>query len=542
MSALRLDKSHVKSLFRHGTALYYLKKYKEAKHEFNNLLRADPSNKNGLEYLRHTEQKLAKIKAEAYEKLYYGEIIGNTTGIGKGVIKVEEIHMDPKLKKQMEEEKQAKLDQVEDKPTDSKSKPLIKEIDSTENSKTADAAPARESKSEFLSKTDVSGITRNKEEQKDTSQFVENAEEEEELRKLEEERQNQKAKKKGKRKNKKKKTHEEESKEVKQTSSQPQNIDAKTEENKINTEVPQDSEGLKITLGDEVEGDSSPNSENNTLGVDEHGDTNLKITIEEMEESNEQPETVSLSFGVNKLDFEHAHEIHTEKETSPVARQIKEECLEIKKKIVFDEEEEYVEVVKSDEGKFYTLKCQKPPVIRPILKAKSCMAVIPDNMSERSSVFFDLNGNEIRDFKKNDRVNWPQFKSKVSYENSKKDKTKSKKRKGKGKNRMQTDEVAKEKEQKKIEKARKKQEELRMLEEMDVDDDFDDDDDMEACNAPSTRKAKSQPVSDAKSPFHGDSLVSFGETSDKKEVKSALIEFDIPTKAAQLERDLKSMK
>ena len=216
--------------------------------------------------------------------------------------------------------------------------------------------------------------------------------------------------------------------------------------------------------------------------------------------------------------------------------------MEIKKKIVFDEEEEYVEVVKSDEGKFYTLKCQKPPVIRPILKSKSCMAVIPDNMSERSSVFFDLNGNEIRDFKKNDRVNWPQFKSKVSYENSKKDKTKSKKRKGKGKNRMQTDEEAKEKEQKKIEKARKKQEELRMLEEMDVDDDFDDDDDMEACNAPSTRKAKSQPVSDAKSPFHGDSLVSFGETSDKKEVKSALIEFDIPTKAAQLERDLKSMK
>lgn len=226
LSALRLDHRHKKSLFRHGTALYQLKKYKEAKREFNNLLKIEPSNKNGLEYLRHTEQKLAKIKDEAYEKLYYGEIIGGSTGIGKNVIKVEEIHMDPKLQQQISNH----VTELQEK----------KEQDLPEHTKENKAE--RESKNEFLSKTDVSNITRNKEEAKGLDDFVEDAEEQAELRKLEEERKGKKSKKRRKRKDRK-------SEEGKSDDS-PDNISPEDnkEESPLATSSPASSEEVKISL------------------------------------------------------------------------------------------------------------------------------------------------------------------------------------------------------------------------------------------------------------------------------------------------------
>jgi hypothetical protein len=201
------------------------------------------------------------------------------------------------------------------------------------------------------------------------------------------------------------------------------------------------------------------------------------------------------------------------------------------------------------------------------LKAKSCTQAIEDDISERSYVSFDLNENEIRDFNKNDRVNWSLFKTNQKIENAKK--KHAKKSKGKGKNRMKTDEEAKAKELNKIEKARKKREEQELiekeLEETDeskdkkkhpesslsdqmiqhlaVDDDFEDD--TEVQNAPSTRRAKSQSFSDTKSPFYGDSIFSFSEMTgnkDEKEDVAETINFDVPTKASQLERDMRNMK
>jgi len=117
---------------------------------------------------------LAKIKDEVYEKLYYGEIIGGSTGIGKNVIKVEEIHMDPKLQQQINNH----ASELEAK----------KEADLTQDIK--ESKTERESKNEFLSKTDVSGIKRQKEDSKGRDQFVENAEEEAELKRLQDDRKN----------------------------------------------------------------------------------------------------------------------------------------------------------------------------------------------------------------------------------------------------------------------------------------------------------------------------------------------------------------
>lgn len=195
--------------------------------------------------------------------------------------------------------------------------------------------------------------------------------------------------------------------------------------------------------------------------------------------------------------------------------------------------------------------------------------MIPDDVSERSFVNFDLIGNEIRDFSKNDRVNWGNLESNSAYEKAG-GKDKKKKSKGKGKNRVKTKQDQKEVEQRKIEKARvKRQERLaleddcegegegelqtearnNMIQDLDVNDDFDDFD-QEASNAPSTRKSnlvqKSNSVqySDQLSPFHGDSFFGFDEVQIEKpqEVKAALILLEIPTKASQFDRDMRGMK
>ena len=178
-----------------------------------------------------------------------------------------------------------------------------------------------------------------------------------------------------------------------------------------------------------------------------------------------------------------------------------------------------------------------------------------------------MDENEIKEFGRNDGLTRKYFKKK------KKDPEQKFKPKGKGKNRRNIDPQAEA--QKKIlraEKKRKEREEaenlveeenrkqleenekvqeekkgsdFEKLEKMSVDDDFDYEDDFEACNAPSTRKANSENLQDSTSPFFGDNILSFSEKAKEfivPEEKKIKIDFDIPTKSAQLECDLRSLK
>ena len=64
-----LDPEHVKSIGRRGTANYYLGNIKQAKRDFVRALKLDENNNQFFEYLRKTDEKLLKIKQEAYEKI-----------------------------------------------------------------------------------------------------------------------------------------------------------------------------------------------------------------------------------------------------------------------------------------------------------------------------------------------------------------------------------------------------------------------------------------------------------------------------------------
>jgi tetratricopeptide (TPR) repeat protein len=334
LSALRIDHLHMKSLLRHGTALYYLKRFKEAKWEFNNMLIIEPSNKNGQEYLRHTDQKLSKIKLEAYEKLYYGEIVGNTTSKGVSVIRTEEINLDPKQRQQMEEQKEKIA-----------SKKLIEEVEEVKNE------GVRESKTEFLSKTDVSNIARNKGERKDVDEFVENKEELEELKRLDEERKND-SKKRRKRKDRKKKhkntnidqnvqdqpdtTQEEQEKESsdfklsfslnaedKRDEDQPEKsviIDIIDEMPKISFSTPEDNEGEEL--------ESPTNGEGTPETFDEQYMKHMKTTkiaIHDEITNDKGSSLPSLFVGEDIIDFEHAHEVHMERDKPIIKERIKAE-------------------------------------------------------------------------------------------------------------------------------------------------------------------------------------------------------------------------
>lgn len=200
LSAIRLDRYHLKARFRHGTALYYLKRYKEAKREFNNLLKIDSKNKGGLERLQQIEVKLSKIKQEAFDKLKFGEIIGDSTSASVDVINVELINN--------EQSKPANTKNTDLKEPASGS--MVSEVDSKQTeSKQSEADSERESRTNFLSKTDVSNITRAKGETtiKPQDDDVYEADELEELKKLQQERdqQQQNSKKKNKRNRKKNK-------------------------------------------------------------------------------------------------------------------------------------------------------------------------------------------------------------------------------------------------------------------------------------------------------------------------------------------------
>jgi len=64
-----LDPEHVKSIGRRGTSNFYLGNYKQAKRDYVRVLKLEPENRQFYEYLKKTEEKLLKVKQEAYEKM-----------------------------------------------------------------------------------------------------------------------------------------------------------------------------------------------------------------------------------------------------------------------------------------------------------------------------------------------------------------------------------------------------------------------------------------------------------------------------------------
>lgn len=82
------------------------------------------------------------------------------------------------------------------------------------------------------------------------------------------------------------------------------------------------------------------------------------------------------------------------------------------------------------------------------------------------------------------------------------------------------------------------------VEQMDVDDDFDFDEDLEACNAPSTRKSNSEQSFDKGSPFLGENILSFSAKASDfiSEDKKVELDYEVPTKSAQLEADMRNLK
>jgi len=568
LSALRLDSAHVKSLFRYGTALYYLKKYKQAKLEFSNLLRVDPHNKNGQQYLRHTEEKLAKIKLEAYEKLYLGEIIGDSTSIGKNVIQVEEINLDSKLAQN--------TPKLADAPIEEPAAPQ------------EETSPLeRESKTEFLSKTDVSNIHRDKEEDKKIDDFIENYEEQEELKRLEQERKSSKKgkKKRGKRKKKSKEsTSDSASKNdtgVKNgghgahaqsnTSAEGQTLSKEGVLEENHNEATSDRSKIKFAFGS----NGGEDAENQKKVLKRQHEI-----IAEQEEESLEADADEESKEIDSIDLSNGHEIHEDRDTSPFQRKIREECNKIKENIVYNSEEEDLDIVKSEEGQFYSIRFQKSPSVRSILKKKDSEI----NTDKSSVVNFDLHDNEIRDFRKNDKLNTRILNQQLTGRNynaaKNSNKKKGKKHKGKGKKRKNVDEEAESK--RKMERAERKRKEIAEaeqlatkgsinfdnIEEMDVDDDFDFNDDLEVWTAPKTTKFHSETLMDMNNPFSSESpqqpaeenpdvkkLASSPKVGDgasmlfSEKAKPLLVEevkfeldYEVPTKSAQLEADMRNMR
>lgn len=63
-----------------------------------------------------------------------------------------------------------------------------------------------------------------------------------------------------------------------------------------------------------------------------------------------------MQMQIEKLDLEHAHEIHNDEETDEVIQLNKEEWQEIKQRIKFDVESTNLDVVKDDEGNLIQAK------------------------------------------------------------------------------------------------------------------------------------------------------------------------------------------
>lgn len=559
-------------------------------------------NKGGLERLQQIQIKVSKIKQEAYEKITKGEIIGDSTSHDVHLIDISEINLDEKFKPQnttQTDHAESTIIPMDDSDNDAE-EPSEETNDKSEEVK--ENVQERESKSEFLSKTDISNISRPKEEVKiQITDEVYDADELEELKKLEEERNNDKKSKKNKNKRNKKKKN----KKVVVTGNQIPDKPADEISDKL--EKPNETPDSSKIEDNKPSISLSENSNTNEVPSQPIATVNAppKISFainDEDEEEKESPDSLpkdhefsphkgklSLLYKLileldthipvakksAKLGFAKMHEIHSEEFSEPYRAQFKEQCKAIKQTLKFDEDEETVDVVKDDDGEVYILKQSKENE-RPksILKAKK--VVQEDESDSRTTVFFNLQQNEIKDFTKNERIyiTIDKLKKSKSTDDSEPKRKKGKKGKGKGKNRKMNDDQQKQKELEKIRKAEEKRREREELEDMvdnelqqnpfldaledEVDDEFGSDEDFEACNAPKSRKHNSEQLNLINSPFGEDSLsfsVGFNTAEDvsnsqvKKEIskphspKNSIVDsLDIPTKAAQVERDMRSLK
>lgn len=72
----------------------------------------------------------------------------------------------------------------------------------------------------------------------------------------------------------------------------------------------------------------------------------------------------------------------------------------MKQTLEYNPKEEQLHVVKSEEGRFYSIRFHKPNPTKSILKKRDS-----ESITDKSSVVnFDFNDNEIRDFNKNDKL------------------------------------------------------------------------------------------------------------------------------------------
>jgi len=109
--ACKIDPEHVKSIGRRGTANYYLGNIKQAKRDFVRGLKLEEGNKQFYEYLSKTEEKLQKIKQEAYEKMERRVMFTdlNEMGFEEEAVRIhtQELHLDKQLVEEMQQKKEA---------------------------------------------------------------------------------------------------------------------------------------------------------------------------------------------------------------------------------------------------------------------------------------------------------------------------------------------------------------------------------------------------------------------------------------------------
>ena len=285
------------------------------------------------------------------------------------MIRVEEINLDPKVRKEMEEQKE-KIEQNHVNMNNSN--------EGQSDSPQKEENPERESKNVFLTKTELGNITRQKEDAKEASAFVENAAEEEELRKLQEERNASQGKKRRKRKQRNKKKEDDKAEEP--AKEDPPKISFALEEQEdtqeSNGEDSKTSDPPKITFitpDGEVEGEEmdSPTQGQGTPENFEHLKEVMREEGATLRKSSDDDIGLSLGLGSTGLNLAKGHEVHLEKDTNEGQQKIREECEQIKQNIPYNEDDEFLDVVKSEEGKFYSVKCVKPAKIRSIFKSKS---------------------------------------------------------------------------------------------------------------------------------------------------------------------------
>ena len=101
----------MKSIGRRGTANYYLGNIKQAKRDFVRGLKLEEGNKQFYEYLSKTEEKLQKIKQEAYEKMERRVMFTdlNEMGFEEEAVRIhtQELHLDKQLVEEMQQKKEA---------------------------------------------------------------------------------------------------------------------------------------------------------------------------------------------------------------------------------------------------------------------------------------------------------------------------------------------------------------------------------------------------------------------------------------------------